>query len=254
MNKSIFRVGQSCTISFAGLLLSISQTALAGPPLTIDDPGVLDPGQWEIITAVTYADTTEGSATQLPILDVSYGVTENVQVSAAYPYVFVDPKDDSSDNDFGNLQVGAKWRFFNGENLQLAVAPLYAFGISVNAAKRGVGDDEDALFVPLEIEYTLGNWRFNGEFGYASIKNEPDGWGYGAAVAHPLGTRTEIMFELYGGADDDFDNDNLNYHVGFDFAWSEDLHILVSAGSGLTEPAREAELDFDFFRGLQYFR
>ena len=36
--------------------------ALAGPPLAIDDPGILDPTQWEIIGAVTGADCPSHTA------------------------------------------------------------------------------------------------------------------------------------------------------------------------------------------------
>jgi outer membrane receptor protein involved in Fe transport len=150
--------------------------------------------------------------------------------------------------------LGAKWRFLNRDNLQLAVAPGYAFGISAGAAKRGIADDEDIFYLPLELGYTLGNWGFNAELGYASIKNDPDGWGYGAAVSHPLGDRIEIMFELYGGSDDSFDNDNLNFHVGLDFAWTDSLNLLFAIGSGLREPSGSEELDLDLFLGLQFVR
>jgi hypothetical protein len=57
--------------------------AFAGPPLTIDDPGILDPGQWEIIGAVTGATSDTVDVYELPLLDVSYGLTPNTQLSAS---------------------------------------------------------------------------------------------------------------------------------------------------------------------------
>lgn len=227
---------------------------MAGPPLAIDDPGILDPGQWEIIVAATMASTKEGDAYQAPLLDISYGLTPNTQVGVSLPYVFVSPDNESSSSDFGNLAIGYKWRFINNDELQVAFAPAYAFGIRLSAALRGVGDDTNILFLPLEMQYEIGDWSLNGEWGYVSFESGGDGWGYGGALSRPVGQRTVLMFELYGGADTDFDNDNLNFHIGFDMEMRPDLHLLLSAGSGLREPTGTTALDFDIFLGLQYFR
>jgi hypothetical protein len=241
-------------LASAFIMAGYSGMTTAGPPLAIDDPGILDPGQWEIIAALSMASADVGDVYEAPILDVSYGLSANTQVSASMPYVFANPSDDSSASEFGNLAVGFKWRLYNDERLQIAFAPGYAFGIRVSAAIRGVGDDTDILFLPVNFEYALGNWTVNGEFGYASVKSGTDGWGYGAALGHPLGERTQLMFELYGGADDDFDNDNLNFHIGFDMEMAADWHLLFSAGSGLREPVGSEKLDFDMYLGLQHFR
>ena len=241
-------------IALALLVVVLPGRLVAGPPLAIDDPGVLDPGQWEIIVAATTASTNEGEAYQAPLLDVSYGLTPNTQVSASMPYVFVSPDNDSSGSDFGNLAIGYKWRFVNNDQLQVAFAPAYAFGIRLSAALRGVGDETDLLFLPLNFQYEIGNWSLNGEFGYVSVESADDALGYGAALSRPVGERTAIMFELYGGSETDFDNDDLNFHIGFDTELRPDFHLLFSAGSGLREPSGTAELDYDVFLGVQYFR
>jgi hypothetical protein len=54
----------------------------AGPPLVIDDPGILKPGQWETILAVDAVNTDFIRTYDLPLLDVSYGLTEDTQMSA----------------------------------------------------------------------------------------------------------------------------------------------------------------------------
>lgn len=230
------------------------RVTLAGPPLAIDDPGILDPGSWELIGAATAAGADSGDVYEFPVLDVSFGLSENTQLSAAFPYVFSDPAGESSDSDFGNLQLGFKWRFFNSENLQVAFAPVHAFGITLTAATVGIGDDTDVTFLPVNLEYALpADWRFNAELGYAIVKEAPDELGYGVALAHPLGSRTEIMFELYGASASDFDDNFLNYHVGFDVAMTEAMHFLFSVGSGLSRPSGEEKLDYDVYLGLQYF-
>jgi hypothetical protein len=247
------RVLQRISI-LALLIAAIPGRLFAGPPLAIDDPGVLDPGQWEIIVAATMASTPEGEGYEAPILDVSYGLTPNTQASIVYQYVFVEPDIGTSESDFGNLGVGYKWRFINNDNLQIAFAPAYAFGVSSSKAAQGIGDETDALFLPLDLQYDFGPWSLLAEFGYESVESDQDAWAYGAALMRMVGERTQVMFELYGGADTDFDNDELNFHIGVDVELVTDLHLLASAGSGLREPRGATELDFDIFLGLQYFR
>lgn len=226
----------------------------AGPPLAIDDPGVLDIGQWEIIAAAAWAKADEGRALESPIADISLGISENIQISAAMSYVWVNQDDSGSDSDWGNPEVGVKWRFVNSERLQVAVAPAYTFGTSINNATRGISDDEDTAFIPVNFELDLGNdWTLNGEVGYASVKNETDAWAYGAAIGHPFGQRTQLLFEIYGGADTDWDDNFLNFHVGADIELTEQLHTLFSIGSNLTRSDEAEDLDLDVFLGLQYF-
>lgn len=228
--------------------------ANAGPPLFIDDPGILDPFQWEVIAAATTAKSKAGDkASEVPVLDVSLGLTENTQISAAYPYVLAELADGTSENDFANLTVGWKWRFLNTDSLQMAFAPAYAFGISVTAATLGVGDDTPIRFLPVNLEYGFGNWTLSAELGYASIKEAPDETAYGAAIGHPVGSRTQLMFEIYGATNDRLGDRIVNFNVGADIEITPAWHILVSAGSGISEPAGAEELDYTGFLGIQYF-
>ncbi len=241
----------------AALAVSCALTqAIAGPPLSIEDPGILEPGQWEIITATTATSTDGGDFYQAPLLDISLGVIgDYVQIAAAYPYVYADPNDGDSEWDFGNLEVGVKWRFWNTETLQVAFAPIYAFGVTRDTAEKGIGDDTDVAAFPLAAEYQINDaWRVNASAGYASVKDSGDEWGYGAAVAFRLNERWELLFELSGATDTDFDDDILDARAGFDFAFTEDLHLLFSAATGLREPDGEEELDYDIFLGLQFFQ
>lgn len=236
--------------------MAISPAALSGPPLTLEDPEILDQWQWEVITAATVTSTDAGDAWQAPLLDVSVGVIQDqVQIFAAYPYVYSDPDDGDSEWDFGNLETGIKWRFWNTDKLQVAVGGVYAFGVTRRTAEKGIGDDGDvaALVVPAQYQLT-DNWRLNASVAYASVEDGSDEWGYGGAVAYGWNERLELLFELSGATDTDFDDDVLDIRAGFDFAFTEDFHFLFSAATGLREPDGEDELDYDIFVGLQFFR
>jgi hypothetical protein len=96
------------------------------------------PAGWEIIIAAAVSSTDAIDVYEAPVLDVSYGLSTNIQISARMPYVSVDREDGGSASDHGHLELGFKWRFLHDDRLQLAVAPLYLFGFSASAAKRGI--------------------------------------------------------------------------------------------------------------------
>jgi hypothetical protein len=184
---------------------------------------------------------------------VSYGLTPKTQLGLTLPFAVANIDGEEADRAFSNATIGFKWQFASRENFDVAFAPAYSLGVSAAAARRGVGDDTDILFMPVNFEYRVGNWTVNGEFGYGSVTNALDSLGYGAFFGHPIGRRTQFLFEIYGGAGSDFSNDNGNFHIGLDVEQHPKLHWLVSVGSGLWSPDPvEEHLNYDFFLGIQY--
>jgi hypothetical protein len=230
-----------------------STGAEAGPPLSIDDPGILDPGQAEIILAGSVESRQAGADWFFPILDVSYGLTPNVQLALVAARIVHSPDDGGTKSDFGPGVIGVKWRFLNRGALQMSVAPYYETLLRDGAEDRGVIDDVDSWVIPVEFQYDLEGWRINGEARYAAIQDDRDQWGYGLAATFPVSPSLEAMFELHGGADRTFDDHGLLYRAGVDLAVSESFHVLASAGSGITESGDD-DLRFQAYLGLQWFR
>lgn len=222
----------------------------------MDDPGILLPGQWEIITAGTYASSGVVDAAQAPLLDVSLGIIDDyVQISLGVPWEHVSPAAGPSNSGLGNAQLGVKWRFFNGERLQLALAPYRVFGVSGSTAAKGIGTDSDISVLPVLMQYQLSDaWTLNGELAYASVRDGENAWGYGAALAFTQSRQLTWLLEAYGSAATGFDNQSVELRAGLDLAIRDDLHLLFSAGTGLDAPSEQDELDAAFYLGVQLFR
>ncbi len=236
------------------LCIALGPTATAGPPLTTDDPGILDPGRMEVILATTLEKTRTGDTWELPVLDVSLGLTRHVQVSAVVPRLVTDPDDAARKSDFGAGQVGIKWRFLERDRLALAVAPLYEFDIRPGAVRRGVTEDVDILAVPVVIEYQGVDWRFNAEVGYALAHNDRDELIYGLSVTRPLGPRMAWMIGIHASPDRHWDDHGLALRSGLDITLREDIHLLVGLGTGLDNRPDDEQLDLDAYFGIQWFR
>ncbi len=238
--------------AMAALLLSNFGLAYAGPPLTIDDPGILDPGKFEVILAGAIEARRSGDSYHLPILDVSYGVSQNIQIAGVAIRDIVNPDGGSTKSDLGLGAVGIKWRFLNHEKLQMSVAPYYTTNLRDGAVNRGVVDDTDAWTLPVEFQYEFSGWRLNAEVGYSWLQEASDEWAYGIAAAYPLSKRIEAMVEIHGGADHEFDDDGHSYRVGADITLKENLHLLVALGSSFHESGDD-DLDLQGYLGLQWF-
>jgi len=238
------------------VILVLCTPVLAGPPLSIDDPGILDLWQLEMIAAVTSTKTDSGNLQQLPLLDMSLGVIEDyLQVGVAFSHVHVRPNDGRSEADAGSSALAIKWRFVNSEKLQMSFAPYYAFGVSRSAEAKGIGDSADLVVLPVNAEYGINDkWRLNGEVGYTRIQGGETAWNYGAAVAYSASRRWDLLFEVSGTSDSAFGMDFVAARAGFDAALSESFHLLFSVASGLRHARGGDELDLDVFFGVQYLR
>lgn len=242
-------VGAACAALTA---LSLQHPASAGPPLSIDDPGVLDPGSVEIILASAIEKRDSGEEWFLPIIDVSYGLGPDVQLGVVATRVVSDPDDDARKSDFGPGAIGIKWRFLDAGDLQMSVAPFFEALLRDGADDRGVIDDVDTWVLPVQWQYQLAEWRLNAEVRYAAVNGEGDEWGYGVAAVYPVTERLELLAELHGGADRSLDDRGALYRLGADLRVSERWHVLVALGSAFDEPGDD-DVHLQGYFGLQWF-
>ena len=237
------------------VLLMLSATAWPGPPMVGEDPGILEPGEWEIIAAMKGESRPSAESGQLPVLDVTYGLTPNTQISVVVPRQHIEPQGESSRTGWGNGEIGYKWRFFSNETVEMAIAPVYSHPLDHGSVIRGLAEDVSVLSVPVVASLAMGEWTWNFQVGYAIKSTSGNLWDYAVTLGHPLGQSAELFLEAWGGADDNLDNKASNYRVGLDFAFTERTHLLASIGGGInSDLPSDQELDWDFYLGLQWFR
>ena len=73
-----------CIVAF--LLLLTVGSAFAGPPLLTDDPDTPGDKRWEINIAFTLDKLNTESTYETPILDLNYGVGDNIQIKYELPW------------------------------------------------------------------------------------------------------------------------------------------------------------------------
>jgi hypothetical protein len=232
----------------------LARSSVAGPPLVIDDPGILDPGGWEVIAAIAADDRSDGKIMHVPLLDISLGLTTNTQISFFLPYSVIKPKYADTIKGLEIVSLNYKWRFASTDNWEWAIAANYTLPISHEIIKPDSPDDISILGLPVLASYTNGDWNWLGQVGWISGSDGSRFWDYGIAMSHPLGDSMQWMVEVYGIATSSFGRRNLNYQLGLDYGISPSLHLLSSVGSRIrshNEP--DSRLNYNFYFGLQWF-
>ena len=113
------------------------ETTPGSPPLDVDDPGTPGCNGWEV-NVVTSAEFAKGMTGETPLLDINYGIGDNIQLKYEVPYEF-SRIDGVSSSGLGRAEFGIKYRFYDNEESDtgIAVYPQLEFAIPGTAAAEG---------------------------------------------------------------------------------------------------------------------
>src|SRR3954469_11588931 len=117
----------------AGFLFFLAATAAlhaeGSPPLITDDPGTPGNGHWEINLGLSTERRPGERASELPLIDVNFGIGDRWQLKYEVPYLRLSEDGESSVSGLGNSEIGVKWRFFDAgeKGLSVSIYPQLAF-------------------------------------------------------------------------------------------------------------------------------
>lgn len=184
------------------------ETTPGSPPLTVDDPATPGCNNWEI-NVVVDGDFSHGDRIfELPLLDINYGIGDNIQLKYEVPNM-VSQSQASSTSDVGNSKIGVKYQFFGNDEtkLQLAVYPQIEFS---NPSKKSnvdsAGGQGTIVTLPLLMAKRIGrmargNVMISANLGY-NISSIPDianfvsaAFGMGAPLVKKISLLAELVIQ-----------------------------------------------------------
>jgi hypothetical protein len=170
------------------------------PPLDVDDTGTPGCNGWEI-NIVTSGELGKAMSFDSPLLDINYGIGDNVQLKVEAPYQFT-RIDGVNHGGVGAAEVGIKHRFFEDESrdLSIAVYPQVEFAIPGTAA---AGEAEGTLLkFPVLMstkigETSKGDVMLTANLAYNASTSAETGQYVSAAlgVGFPLTRNVALMLE-----------------------------------------------------------
>lgn len=234
--------------------LSIN-AAIAGPPMVTDDTGTAAPGVLEIIAYAAGESRDAGESMQGPALDLAYGLSDTVEVSLTIPRQRVKDAGEPSITGWGEATAGLKWRFLEGENTALAVAPSLSVPLSRSSTIIGLVEDTTVFTLPLLASASFGHWEFTANAGYSIGSRNLDAVSVGTSAGYSLTTNFRLLAEVWGVdfVDDGASEGFLNWRLGIEWGLTDSLTLLASYGGSVWTQLDEVnELNEDYFFGLQY--
>jgi Putative MetA-pathway of phenol degradation len=204
--------------------------ALAGPPYQTDDPEPTELGHWETYNFVDI-DALGGTIDGEGGVDLNYGAARGLQLTATLPIAFSHEAADHWRVGRGDVQLGAKYRFFNDEESgwEAAVFPR----VILPTSAKGLGGNRVRLLLPLWVQKDLGKTSLFGGGGY-EINPGPGNkgfWQAGLAVTHDFTSKLSLGAEAYWQAADTREgSDDAGLDVGLIRKLSGPFSLLLAGG------------------------
>jgi hypothetical protein len=205
---------------------------VAGPPFVTDDPEPVEYTHWEFyISSVDLFEHNNSSGT-LPHLEVNYGLITDVQVHLLLPINYLTEVHQKLKYGYANSEVGIKYRFIHEDDCmpQVGIFPIIEIPTIRN---KQFGGDKLQLYLPLWIQKTWHKFTTYGGGGYwfnPGIENK--NWIYlGWLLQYRLNEKFSFGGEgFYHSAESDKDNDFIGVNLGGIINFSDNFHIICSAG------------------------
>jgi hypothetical protein len=207
-----------------------------GPPMLTDDPGTPGDRHWEINTAWICEQRAGETVSELPLLDVNYGIGEHLQLKYEASWLHAHGSNEARESGLSNSLVGVKWRFLDEDKAGVAVStyPQFEFrNPGSSSARRGLTDDENAMLLPIEVLKDLGALSVDVDVGRVFHRRSDDSWFYGCAVGREVNKRLELAVELHGESDREFARGELAANFGARIRCCDHGTLLLSIGREL---------------------
>ena len=207
--------------------------AWAGPPFVTDDPEPVEYRHWEIYLASQHAKDKDGWSGTAPHFEVNYGALPNLQLHLIAPFAYVKPDDGSSHYGFGDLELGAKYRFIQETDWRPMVGTFLIFDLPTGSSSHGLGSGHLRTFLPIWFQKSWGPWQSYGGGGYwinpgSENKNY---WFAGWQVQRELSKALTLGAEVfYNTPTVKGEGGRTGFDVGTIINFTDEHHLLFSTG------------------------
>jgi hypothetical protein len=185
---------------------------------------------------------------------VNYGAVPNLQLHALLPRDYSALRGGRTGFAAGDLELGAKYRFVSPDDddwyPQAAIFP--AVEVPVGNQKFGFSTGHAALFLPVWLQKDFDPWTIYGGGGYwinpgAGNKNYSF---FGTALWRKVTDSFHVGIEVFHQTSPAASvNKSTGFNVGSTYDFSENWHLLASAGTGIQN--RTTTNQFSYYLGLQ---
>ncbi len=239
-------------------VLSCATGAFAAHPLITDDAGTMGAGKAQLELTGEYGhDKEDGVTVKTTQGDAcfSYGFSDSVDLVVNLPYLHYREKSEAatiSENGFSDTSLELKWRFYEYDDMSLAIKPGMTLPTGDDDKGLGAGKATYSLFFIASQE--MDPWGFHLNLGYIRNENtqddEKDIWH--ASIASTFAVTEDLTAVANLGVESNPDKlssiDSAFGLVGLVYALSEKVDLDCGIKYGLNDP----ETDYTVLAGVTW--
>lgn len=226
--------------ALVGALL-LPAAVFAGPPYVTDDPEPVAYQHWEFYLATQHEIQRDEASGTLPHIEINYGVVPNLQLHMIAPLAYARPSGGEASFGPGDIELGAKFRFVQESGWMPMVGTFPLIEIPAGNETKSLGSGHLHGLVPLWLQKSVGPWTSYGGGGYwfnPGSGNRSYGF-VGWQLQRRLSDRATLGMEIfYTTADRTGGSGNLRFNVGLVLDFTQDHHLLMSAGRSISGETR----------------
>lgn len=239
-------------------IFSLTTAAFAAHPLITDDTGTQGKGEFQLEVNGEYGNDefagVTAKSTQVGTT-LSYGLTDPIDVVLTLPYRHISVDDAGTvtrESGISDISLECKWRFYEREDLSLAIKP--GFGFPTGNEEKGLGSGKMAYSLFLIATKEIKPWVFHANLGYIRNDNKVDEqenlWhaSFAATVDVIKDLKLVANIGIERNADKDSRIDPAFVVGGLIYSLSEDFDIDFGIKRGITK----AETDYTVLAGMAW--
>ena len=176
-----------------------------------DDPGTPGNAKWENNFAIIFEHRPNETSTDVPEIDLNYGVGEHIQLTLQNAPVLLKRSGHGLIGGVGSTEAAVKWRFLDEatSGLDMSMFPRVIFNVVQSSVRRGLAEDGTRFQIPFQMAKSFGRWHADVEVGPRASTVGRSEWLYGIVCGFDLAKPTMLMAELHDESRMNFSRDVL---------------------------------------------
>jgi len=245
--KEIFRIA-GAILGLVLLSRSLCHAGIENTPLNTDDATTLDKGAFSISAGGVFTKSRGGDKETDINLDIGYGLTEKLEITADFPFVLSDPENGGGEKGVGDISLRPELQILKeGKFPALSVAGTVKF--DSGDKKKGLGSGETDYSLSLQTTKKFKSLIFHFNLGHTFI-GEAKGENLHNIIFYNLGSEYELteQFVLVGeligetNSDPTASDDPLEMLVGAIYNTPTRFTFYSGLGGGLSEASPDIRI------------
>jgi len=235
------------------LFLVCPSLSFAARPLSVDDAGTVDKGEFELEAGLEYVNQQDKEVTLGFVLKT--GILDNWDLGVELPYKFIDFQAGSKTDGFDDMSITTKYNFFEETDALPALSVSFSLKTDSGNDDKSLGTGEQEYTINTILSKSLDTITIHFNIGYvikddSTEENLRDVLTYGFALEYPLNEKFNLVGEINGENErrNKFDDNPMYGLIGFNYSLTESITYDLGVGFEISE----ASPDFNITTGLTF--